>query len=44
MTQPTTKAARHGRIAEILAQRPIRSQTELADQLAESGLAVTQGT
>lgn len=44
MTQPTTKAARHGRIAEILAQQPIRSQTELADQLAESGLAVTQGT
>lgn len=44
MIQPTTKAARHGRIAEILAQQPIRSQTELAALLAESGFAVTQGT
>jgi transcriptional regulator of arginine metabolism len=44
MTQPTTRAARHGRIADILAQLPIRSQSELADRLAESGIEVTQGT
>lgn len=44
MTQPATRAARHGRIAEILAQAPIRSQTELAERLAESGIEVTQGT
>lgn len=44
MTQPATRAARHGRIAEILAQTPIRSQTELAERLAENGIEVTQGT
>jgi transcriptional regulator of arginine metabolism len=44
MTQPATRAARHGRIAEILAQTPIRSQTELAERLSESGIEVTQGT
>ncbi|TDD65139.1 arginine repressor [Jiangella aurantiaca] len=44
MTQPATRAARHGRIAEILAQTPVRSQTELAERLAENGIEVTQGT
>ncbi|NED98469.1 arginine repressor [Phytoactinopolyspora alkaliphila] len=44
MTAPATRAARHGQIAEILARRPIRSQSELADQLAQNGIAVTQGT
>jgi transcriptional regulator of arginine metabolism len=44
MTQPITRAARHTRIAEILGQVPIRSQTELADRLAGDGIAVTQGT
>ena len=41
---PTTKAARHARIAELLRQQPIRSQPELAKLLAESGLEVTQAT
>lgn len=44
MTQPATRAARHRLIAEILAQSPTRSQTELAERLADSGVAVTQGT
>ncbi|TDD98845.1 arginine repressor [Jiangella asiatica] len=44
MTQPATRAARHSRIADILAQTPIRSQSELAIRLAESGIEVTQGT
>jgi transcriptional regulator of arginine metabolism len=43
-TTPATRAARHGQVAEILARMPIRSQSELADQLAQSGIAVTQGT
>jgi transcriptional regulator of arginine metabolism len=41
---PLTKSARHARIAEILAERPIRSQPELAAALADSGYAVTQAT
>src|SRR5690606_30550562 len=41
---PTTKAARHARIAALLSQQPIRSQPELAKLLAESGLEVTQAT
>lgn len=44
MSQPATRAARHGRIAEILGQTPVRSQTELAERLSESGIEVTQGT
>ncbi|WP_298325268.1 arginine repressor [Haloactinopolyspora sp.] len=44
MTQPSTRTARHQRIAEILATTPVRSQTELAQLLADSGLEVTQGT
>ncbi|WP_166355332.1 arginine repressor [Phytoactinopolyspora limicola] len=44
MTPPTTRAARHARIVEILAQIPVRSQTELADRLADSAIEVTQGT
>ncbi len=43
-TVATTKAARHQRIAHILGQQPVRSQTELAERLAEDGIGVTQTT
>jgi transcriptional regulator of arginine metabolism len=41
-----TKAARHAQIAAILshADRPVRSQEELADLLAQRGARVTQAT
>ncbi len=39
-----TKAARHARIIEILAQRHVRSQAELAKALQRAGLRVTQAT
>src|SRR6185369_16850535 len=42
--RPTTKSARHQRIVEIVTQHEVRSQGELADLLAESGLRVTQAT
>ena len=42
--RPTTKNARHQRIVEIVTQHEVRSQGELADLLAESGLRVTQAT
>lgn len=43
---PATKAARHARIAEILAQpgAPVRSQEELAERLAAVGFRVAQAT
>ena len=42
---PATKAARHAKIAHILAQRePVRSQDDLADRLAVVGIKVTQAT
>lgn len=41
---PPTKAARHGRITELIRDRPVRSQTELMALLSESGLTVTQAT
>lgn len=41
---PLTKTARHARIIAVLEQQQIRSQTELADQLAADGVVVTQGT
>lgn len=41
---PMTKSARHQRIIDVLGRHSVRSQTELADLLAESGVAVTQGT
>jgi transcriptional regulator of arginine metabolism len=44
MNQPTTKAARQARIAELISSRPIRSQSELAELLAASGIEVTQAT
>ncbi len=42
--RPTTKNARHQRIVEIVTHQEVRSQGELADLLAESGLRVTQAT
>jgi transcriptional regulator of arginine metabolism len=39
-----TKAARHGRITELIRDRQIRSQTELAELLATSGIEATQAT
>jgi len=41
---PTTKAARHGRIAELIRDRPIRSQSELLALLSDHGVFVTQAT
>lgn len=41
---PGTKAARQGRIVELLTRRAIRSQTELAELLAAEGVSVSQGT
>jgi len=42
--RPLTKAARHALIAALVRDRPVRSQTELAGQLAEEGVVVTQAT
>ncbi len=42
--RPVTKTARHARIAEIIRDRSVRSQTELAELLADSGITVTQAT
>jgi len=41
---PATKAARHRLIADLVNSRPVRSQTELAELLAESGVSVNQAT
>ncbi|MGH3496853.1 MAG: arginine repressor [Nocardioidaceae bacterium] len=41
---PTTKAARQQLIIDALATRPIRSQSDLAAELARAGLRVTQAT
>jgi len=44
LAAPMTKAARQARIADLIAQQHIRSQTELAALLAADGVAVTQAT
>ena len=44
MTSATGRAARHDRIVAILAERPVRSQAELAAALEAGGLSVTQAT
>ena len=44
MTGPVTRAARHARIIDLIRERPVRSQTELADLLAADGVQVTQAT
>ena len=41
---PVTKGARHARIIDIVTTHAVRSQTELAELLAASGLHVTQAT
>ncbi len=41
---PTTKAARHARIAELLSRHRVRSQAELAALLEQAGREVTQAT
>ncbi|WP_374192853.1 arginine repressor [Nocardioides sp. SYSU D00065] len=41
---PLTKSARHQRIIDIVTAHPVRSQTELADLLADHGVRVTQAT
>lgn len=44
MTAPLTRAARHARIVELIREKAIHSQTELADLLAGDGIQVTQAT
>jgi transcriptional regulator of arginine metabolism len=39
-----TRAARHARIVELVRLAPIKSQTELAQLLADEGIQVTQAT
>jgi transcriptional regulator of arginine metabolism len=41
---PMTKSARQQKIVDLLAKNHVRSQTELADLLAEAGVSVTQAT
>ena len=41
---PTTRAARHARITALLAASPVRSQAQLAEELARAGVSVTQAT
>jgi transcriptional regulator of arginine metabolism len=41
---PLTKGARQHKIVELLGRRHVRSQTELAELLAEAGVHVTQAT
>jgi transcriptional regulator of arginine metabolism len=43
-THPATKTARQQYIVEVLSRHAVRSQTELADLLAEASIAVTQAT
>jgi transcriptional regulator of arginine metabolism len=44
MAQPASKTARHARIAALIRDRAVRSQTELGELLAAEGLATTQAT
>jgi transcriptional regulator of arginine metabolism len=44
MSSPTTRAARQGRIVELVSQRAVRSQSELAKLLAAEGIETTQAT
>jgi len=44
MSAPAGKVARHARIVELVGDRAVRSQTELAELLAASGIQVTQAT
>ncbi len=44
MNPLATKAARHGRITDLIRDHEIRSQTELMALLSRAGLSVTQAT
>ncbi|MEV0731765.1 MULTISPECIES: arginine repressor [Polymorphospora] len=44
MTGPVTRTARHARIVELIRDKVVHSQTELADLLAGDGIQVTQAT
>jgi transcriptional regulator of arginine metabolism len=44
VTGPGTRTARHGRIVELIRDKDVRSQTELAELLAGDGYQVTQAT
>jgi len=44
VTGPGTRAARHARIVELIRDKAVRSQTELADLLHRAGVTVTQAT
>ncbi|GAB3622229.1 arginine repressor [Mariniluteicoccus endophyticus] len=44
MSPVMTKAARQASIGELIAREHIRSQTELAEKLADHGISVSQGT
>jgi transcriptional regulator of arginine metabolism len=44
VTGPGTRAGRHARIVELIRDKAIRSQTELAELLAAGGVQVTQAT
>jgi transcriptional regulator of arginine metabolism len=44
MTGPVTRAGRHARIVEMIRKWTVRSQTELAEMLANDGIQVTQAT
>jgi transcriptional regulator of arginine metabolism len=41
---PGTRAARHARIVELIRDKAVRSQTELAELLGVDGVQVTQAT
>ena len=41
---PLTKTARHAKIITLLEQHEVRSQSELAELLADDGVQVNQGT
>jgi transcriptional regulator of arginine metabolism len=41
---PATKAARHALIVQIIARRPVHSQTDLLAALAAEGVSITQAT
>jgi transcriptional regulator of arginine metabolism len=44
VTGPVTRAGRHARIVELIRDKAVRSQTELAELLAGDGVQVTQAT
>ncbi len=44
LTTVNTRRARHQRIADLLSKHKVRSQTGLAELLAEEGFSVTQAT